>query len=150
MKKQAMEVLEGKRLDSTLFPFICKLDDPDEADDFEMWEKANPMLENPLTDYAQNLFETMKEEYDDLEIDPSGREEFMTKRMNLPEEDIEKSVATWEEIWATGFETEPDDPNPKLRAIPELEHRIDRKSTRLNSSHVAISYAVFCLKKKKK
>src|SRR5439155_21094148 len=29
-------------------------------------------------------------------------------------------------------------------------HRRDRKSTRLNSSHVAISYAVFCLKKKKK
>src|SRR5690625_6560465 len=27
--------------------------------------------------------------------------------------------------------------------------RVDRKSTRLNSSHVAISYAVFCLKKKK-
>src|SRR5690625_221963 len=27
---------------------------------------------------------------------------------------------------------------------------IDRKSTRLNSSHVAISYAVFCLKKKKR
>src|SRR5437870_10901505 len=35
------------------------------------------------------------------------------------------------------------------------DHRLvqqgeDRKSTRLNSSHVAISYAVFCLKKKKK
>src|SRR5436309_12659489 len=28
--------------------------------------------------------------------------------------------------------------------------RLDRKSTRLNSSHVKISYAVFCLKKKKK
>src|SRR5690606_7186671 len=28
--------------------------------------------------------------------------------------------------------------------------RIDRKSTRLNSSHVKISYAVFCLKKKKR
>src|SRR5699024_11895056 len=28
--------------------------------------------------------------------------------------------------------------------------KIDRKSTRLNSSHVSISYAVFCLKKKKK
>src|SRR5690625_5505302 len=27
-------------------------------------------------------------------------------------------------------------------------HYLDRKSTRLNSSHVAISYAVFCLKKK--
>src|SRR5690606_39812807 len=30
------------------------------------------------------------------------------------------------------------------------EFPIDRKSTRLNSSHVKISYAVFCLKKKKK
>src|SRR3712207_6849707 len=29
-------------------------------------------------------------------------------------------------------------------------HRRDRKSTRLNSSHANISYAVFCLKKKKK
>src|SRR5688572_32421357 len=29
-------------------------------------------------------------------------------------------------------------------------HRPDRKSTRLNSSHSQISYAVFCLKKKKK
>src|SRR5690625_6198526 len=29
------------------------------------------------------------------------------------------------------------------------EEEVDRKSTRLNSSHVAISYAVFCLKKKK-
>src|SRR5690625_6943711 len=28
------------------------------------------------------------------------------------------------------------------------EEEVDRKSTRLNSSHVAISYAVFCLKKK--
>src|SRR5260221_13980159 len=28
-------------------------------------------------------------------------------------------------------------------------HEIDRKSTRLNSSHTVISYAVFCLKKKK-
>src|SRR5690625_5991644 len=31
-----------------------------------------------------------------------------------------------------------------------IQVRLDRKSTRLNSSHVAISYAVFCLKKKKK
>src|SRR5690349_22733098 len=30
------------------------------------------------------------------------------------------------------------------------EGAVDRKSTRLNSSHVEISYAVFCLKKKKK
>src|SRR5256885_12058016 len=31
-----------------------------------------------------------------------------------------------------------------------LHQRIDRKSTRLNSSHLVISYAVFCLKKKNK
>src|SRR5690625_5767130 len=32
----------------------------------------------------------------------------------------------------------------------DVTSELDRKSTRLNSSHVAISYAVFCLKKKKK
>src|SRR5438477_13030539 len=30
----------------------------------------------------------------------------------------------------------------------DLDHPQDRKSTRLNSSHMSISYAVFCLKKK--
>src|SRR5256885_9480034 len=34
----------------------------------------------------------------------------------------------------------------RLRSLPRLS---DRKSTRLNSSHLVISYAVFCLKKKK-
>src|SRR5690625_6333922 len=43
----------------------------------------------------------------------------------------------------------------KRKELEELfdeskELPLDRKSTRLNSSHVAISYAVFCLKKKKK
>src|SRR5438034_8233336 len=33
---------------------------------------------------------------------------------------------------------------------PLAYHGLDRKSTRLNSSHTVISYAVFCLKKKKK
>src|SRR5439155_13992545 len=35
-------------------------------------------------------------------------------------------------------------------ALGRLVGLVDRKSTRLNSSHVAISYAVFCLKKKKR
>src|SRR5438874_7325289 len=34
--------------------------------------------------------------------------------------------------------------------LPPRRHDQDRKSTRLNSSHVEISYAVFCLKKKNK
>src|SRR5690606_41836783 len=37
--------------------------------------------------------------------------------------------------------------HPLVRA--RRNDRLDRKSTRLNSSHVKISYAVFCLKKKK-
>src|SRR5690554_7015042 len=39
---------------------------------------------------------------------------------------------------------------PEPPQIPKDHASSDRKSTRLNSSHVRISYAVFCLKKKKK
>src|SRR3989442_8725440 len=42
------------------------------------------------------------------------------------------------------------DPSTWVVIQPLLAHPLlDRKSTRLNSSHVRISYAVFCLKKKK-
>src|SRR5690606_16678415 len=37
----------------------------------------------------------------------------------------------------------------RLGILEDAEAALDRKSTRLNSSHVKISYAVFCLKKKK-
>src|SRR5436190_17403211 len=46
------------------------------------------------------------------------------------------------------------DPGDQLGEAPRRHRRVhhekDRKSTRLNSSHTVISYAVFCLKKKKK
>src|SRR5256885_9699746 len=39
--------------------------------------------------------------------------------------------------------------NTSRNPLPaDLSHTLDRKSTRLNSSHLVISYAVFCLKKK--
>src|SRR3712207_8686787 len=38
----------------------------------------------------------------------------------------------------------------KFKYIYHINRKKDRKSTRLNSSHANISYAVFCLKKKKK
>src|ERR1022692_3882390 len=41
------------------------------------------------------------------------------------------------------------DPPPSIPA-QDAQRDTDRKSTRLNSSHLVISYAVFCLKKKKK
>src|SRR5690348_17981347 len=37
---------------------------------------------------------------------------------------------------------------PPLEVLPRRSGGLDRKSTRLNSSHPSISYAVFCLKKK--
>src|SRR5437773_3913268 len=40
-------------------------------------------------------------------------------------------------------------PGPRVSCRQNIPRR-DRKSTRLNSSHITISYAVFCLKKKKK
>src|SRR2546429_2713560 len=52
-----------------------------------------------------------------------------------------------------GFAEPRDDPGELLRSKPEVRDRPgkrlqDRKSTRLNSSHGYISYAVFCLNKK--
>src|SRR2546430_4276851 len=54
---------------------------------------------------------------------------------------VEQGIRLWD-VAAGGFILE--------RAGGEFWRQPDRKSTRLNSSHSQISYAVFCLKKKKK
>src|SRR5690242_21615037 len=57
-----------------------------------------------------------------------------------------------EEMVAAGYRDFADRWNPILDVFDECGVRFaheDRKSTRLNSSHMSISYAVFCLKKKK-
>src|SRR5690625_2737646 len=110
-KERAMSILKGETLDDPLFPFICKLDDEEEVKNFDMWEKANPMFHKPMSEYAKGLLRKVKTQYRQLESNPSGRENFMTKRMNLPVKDLSKSVATWEEIMATN------------RPIPDLKHR---------------------------
>nr|WP_259544989.1 terminase TerL endonuclease subunit [Heyndrickxia oleronia] len=117
LKEKAIKVLKGESRPNAIFPFICKLNDEKEADDLDNWELANPMLSKPLSEYAVGLFETIKEEYEDLVDDPSNREEFMTKRMNLPVTDLERSVAKWEEIIRTGFEEDGITP----RTIPDLQ-----------------------------
>lgn len=101
MKEKAKRVLNGSVRFNALFPFICKLDSEEQVNDPDYWELANPMFHLPLSEYAENLYETVMEEYEDLEDDPSNREEFMTKRMNLPVTDLERSVASREEIMAT-------------------------------------------------
>jgi len=112
MKERAMNILEGKDLDDPMFPFICKIDDALEVEDFDMWEKANPMFSKPMSSYGKGLFKKVKTQFKQLINNPSNRPEFMTKRMNLPEVDLNQSVASWEDILATN------------RPFPVLEHRV--------------------------
>src|SRR6266540_7067729 len=62
---------------------------------------------------------------------------FFTQTLDLP-------PTRWSELWKR---------SATQRSLPEIFASVsmgqDRKSTRLNSSHITISYAVFCLKKKK-
>src|SRR5689334_10697068 len=57
-------------------------------------------------------------------------------------------------VWAVPEQWHAEGPAPRLRIVERGKRSAlgigDRKSTRLNSSHSSISYAVFCLKKKKK
>src|SRR5256885_10475971 len=56
------------------------------------------------------------------------------------------SYPVFEELWNYGF---PQEMTHFARCVRGKQEPQDRKSTRLNSSHLVISYAVFCLKKKK-
>src|SRR6266540_4802330 len=56
--------------------------------------------------------------------------------------------SAYKEFLSSPWSTIP--PHLKDAGKTDQRMRIDRKSTRLNSSHITISYAVFCLKKKKK
>ena len=111
MKERAINILEGKDLDDPLFPFICKIDKPEEMNDPDEWEKANPMFSKPMSSYAKGLFKKVLTQFKQLVNNPSNREEFMTKRMNYPEVDLNKTVASWDDILATN------------RPLPDLKHR---------------------------
>lgn len=119
MKERALNILKGKDLDDPLFPFICKIDDPIEVDNPELWEKANPMFSKPQSIYAKRLFKKVLAQFKQLVNNPSNREEFMTKRMNLPEVDLNKTVASWEDIMRTGYEED----GETLRIVPDVQHR---------------------------
>src|SRR3712207_7702548 len=66
------------------------------------------------------------------------------ERVTRDERDRARSAATWDNSAPVGTPIAAPDDNRDGQAAE------DRKSTRLNSSHANISYAVFCLKKKKK
>src|SRR5699024_11973588 len=58
------------------------------------------------------------------------------------------SVETFTETAPATQEATASQPDASNHYVQALDSLRDRKSTRLNSSHVSISYAVFCLKKK--
>src|SRR5690554_7379558 len=98
------------------------------------WFKTTAEMNALFADVPQALESTQeiaaKVEEFDLNSDPI-----------MPEFPIPEDFATWAG-YLEKFKEE------DLKA--EFGAERDRKSTRLNSSHVRISYAVFCLKKKKK
>ena len=103
LKERASNLLDGhvNVRDDGLFPFMCSIDKESEMHDPNMWQKANTQFHPPHSAYAKNLYRTVTKQYRKLENDPSGYEEFITKRMNLPKVDLEKSVTTWKKIQAT-------------------------------------------------
>src|SRR5690625_5770551 len=71
------------------------------------------------------------------------------ENIEVTEEDIDAELEKMASMYGTEVEQLKQMLGGNADAIKE-DLKLDRKSTRLNSSHVAISYAVFCLKKKKK
>jgi len=96
MKEEAKMLLNGEIQNSRMFPFICKLDSPEEVHHKTNWEKANPSI-----NYFPHLMLEMETEYHNIEHRKSAKIEFMTKRMNIPSQDAYDLVAEWEKIEAT-------------------------------------------------
>lgn len=103
--ERSQKIFNGESPNDRLFPFICKLDSIDEMDDPKMWSKANPMFEEK-SPYSKRLYSTVMKEYLKLEEEPSGRREFVVKRMNFTEGDTERDVATHDQLIATNQEIE--------------------------------------------
>src|SRR5699024_11261323 len=67
---------------------------------------------------------------------------------NLSSEVTQQADLISQKVDSTVFNTKTGQLEKDITAVEQTATGIDRKSTRLNSSHVSISYAVFCLKKK--
>src|SRR3712207_7083563 len=110
---------------STLFPYTTLFRSVRFAD-FATITRSRT-LDVP-TDVGQELYDTARALFDALGLDRA--------RIRLVGVRAERLVQA--------------DAAPQQLELGAREHGRDRKSTRLNSSHANISYAVFCLKKKKK
>lgn len=93
LKEESQLILRNERPKRRVFPFICKLDEAEEVDEFSKWEKANPSIR-----YFSDLRLEMELVYEKMQDRPSERLEFMTKRMNWPLADEMSSVTSWENL----------------------------------------------------
>ena len=80
------------------FPFLCKMDDLTEVDNPELWEKANPSLP-----YLPELYDAIMIDYLEQKERPSKRSEFLSKRMNIPQERDDLVVTSWENILKASY-----------------------------------------------
>src|SRR5690606_41719208 len=88
---------------------------------------------------ALPIFEVDGDPVERLELEPGGASRPLEQLAALPDDDALLALALHPDQRADG--------EPVLVALVAFDlDGQDRKSTRLNSSHVKISYAVFCLK----
>lgn len=89
-------ILFGGDPDNGWLPFICRLDNKEEIDDQECWEKANPSLP-----YLPSLKREIEKEYREWKKNPERNSSFVVRRMNLSEGNSEIKVTAYENIKAT-------------------------------------------------
>lgn len=102
--ERASKIFSGENKNDRLFPFICKLDSIEEMDNPKLWSKANPMFEENSS-YSKRLYTAVMKEYKKLEEEPSGRREFVVKRMNFTEGNEESDITTHDKLMATNQPT---------------------------------------------
>ena len=95
-KESASQILNGIIGDNGTLVMWYRLDSDDEVHDEKMWVKANPSLP-----YLPNLFNEMRTEYQEYKRDPITNSDFMTKRMNRPQENKDICVTDYENIKKT-------------------------------------------------
>lgn len=94
--KIAQDVLNGEINELGLLPLLYKIDDEKDAQDPEMWHKANPSLR-----YFPELQKIMNKEFVSMRYQPEVEQEFFTKRLNWPKGNKDLQVTDWENIIAT-------------------------------------------------
>lgn len=98
MCSRARDIVESEELIDHMFPFVCTLDSPDEVEDENMWQKANPMFHGKMSDYAKTLFTKTQRQWQKLKLGIGDKARWLTKKMNVLGIKQSSNVATQEEI----------------------------------------------------